>query len=1095
MAAPSDEKVYIILFLGFVLKKRVVMGQNIRQVVASVLILLVFSLPLHSSLVLASLTSVEATGDAGVPGFVAAASDRVHISVALDAPATTDRIKTNYPSDEFFTSCNGTRCFYQSDGEDFVSGIHAYQITLFDAAGIPVDDIDGSLSVDGSAPLINSFSLSGTSYTYAVSDSGCTGCQGCIGLAELTITEGATVISRQNLSGCSATGTVTLATAALSSSEGEVTLCMTVRDRGGLTSEKKCELMDVDTKQPLIGQIHLVDDDGRDISYITGLPRTARAIVNVSEGHIARVTGDFSALNTVNPLGYARMDAVCTIQGDTNQCEWQGIMIDSVEGSVRITLNATDESGNVATASQTLTLIKDTTPPAVVRIYTNPDVDYEMLVLENGENIITAELAGGGSGYAKKNVFIELGELSGTRLRTDGCRLEDSVYRCTFRATITQSDGSAGMVSLTAADDADNSMMVPFVKKTMVDSRAPLVKSVVPSAPCATSGKPFSFDVTVEDTTPVSMLVNVSKISTDNVVYADCSATSSGVFSCNAPINNIVTTYLKDTVELIVEDAAANRVIKNELVEVCEEEGIETPNFFRVMVSPSSPVDRRLLSFMAVPVYVSLSLQSVGSATVVDKSVSCSGAEGAYLMDEGSTNPTLVVKLRQQMLSDNGSDMTISCGMDLMVKKGKKLYSIPEHENLNITIPLRNNPLGDIGTSMQAKIKSADDDINDLKKQIDTWDKYNKMLAMLCTTAELMGTVNSIMQAIKSVYWAVTCTTWTTCMAADATVIGALPGESCAKTAESSWIFGCKGLGSFNYFVEAFVWPTGMIGPNPIGNVVKYSCMLYSCRICDWSTYIKVGIWYGGKKLNSIGVNYRGKQLGNNVVDTNTYSGIQAAAVGITGDAVRSSGLSSAQSSYSSDWNQQASKTDIATKILSDNWIYDPYKSIHYATACLCMPAIIYNMKKERQIKCIYKSCLEKNARMGLSTASCDAAYGEQDCLYVESAQYKLHGYMGGFLESLTDALVASLPGIILGVAYTASCPSYKFDATQKGCNVAYAVGPCGNYERVVCGLSSAAVALAEIYDVISGGLDFSKYDKTLDRADFCSGGAPGAKQ
>jgi len=82
-------------------------------------------------------------------------------------------------------------------------------------------------------------------------------------------------------------------------------------------------------------------------------------------------------------------------------------------------------------------------------------------------------------------------------------------------------------------------------------------------------------------------------------------------------------------------------------------------------------------------------------------------------------------------------------------------------------------------------------------------------------------------------------------------------------------------------------------------------------------------------------------------------------------------------------------------------WIWNPYKSIHYATSTLCMPAIVYNLKKEKQIKCMYRNCLMNHMTTGLSTTKCDMAFKERECLYVESAQFKKHGYMDDFFDNL----------------------------------------------------------------------------------------------
>jgi len=188
-------------------------------------------------------------------------------------------------------------------------------------------------------------------------------------------------------------------------------------------------------------------------------------------------------------------------------------------------------------------------------------------------------------------------------------------------------------------------------------------------------------------------------------------------------------------------------------------------------------------------------------------------------------------------------------------------------------------------------------------------------------------------------------------------------------------------------------------------------------------------------------------------------------------------------------WADTAKTTYMDYEPDSSTWIYDPYRSIHYATACLCLPGYVFNLEKERQLKCMYRTCLQGNAKVGLPTDTCEYAYKERECLYIESAQYKEHGYLGGWLDSLWDTLIQNLPSIVLGLAYSATCQEYIRDSGTM-CQAPSEAGPLYSTRNVMCAVLGTATSLVELADFIDGGFSFGDYEHTLDGTDYCSGGA-----
>ncbi|MFH1324370.1 MAG: hypothetical protein ABIH64_03925, partial [Nanoarchaeota archaeon] len=143
--------------------------------------------------------------------------------------------------------------------------------------------------------------------------------------------------------------------------------------------------------------------------------------------------------------------------------------------------------------------------------------------------------------------------------------------------------------------------------------------------------------------------------------------------------------------------------------------------------------------------------------------------------------------------------------------------------------------------------------------------------------------------------------------------------------------------------------------------------------------------------------------------------------------------------------------------------------------------------KKDRQIKCMYRNCIKNNMEAGLSTTSCDFAYKERECLYVESAQFKLHGYMGGFWSRLGDYIWSNLPFLLGALVYLGLCADYRITGSVKECTASLAVGiKLTGARPVLCGIMGIVQTALEIYSMFSSKYSFNNYDQELGGEDYC---------
>jgi hypothetical protein len=106
------------------------------------------------------------------------------------------------------------------------------------------------------------------------------------------------------------------------------------------------------------------------------------------------------------------------------------------------------------------------------------------------------------------------------------------------------------------------------------------------------------------------------------------------------------------------------------------------------------------------------------------------------------------------------------------------------------------------------------------------------------------------------------------------------------------------------------------------------------------------------------------------------------------------------------------------------DWIINPYRSRHYDG--LCGRAITYNLKKERQIRCMYVSCLKDSMSSGMPSSICNDIYRVNNCLYLDSAQYVLSPNTGTVLtQGLVKQTIMFTFGYSTQKLYELACNKY----------------------------------------------------------------------
>lgn len=137
---------------------------------------------------------------------------------------------------------------------------------------------------------------------------------------------------------------------------------------------------------------------------------------------------------------------------------------------------------------------------------------------------------------------------------------------------------------------------------------------------------------------------------------------------------------------------------------------------------------------------------------------------------------------------------------------------------------------------------------------------------------------------------------------------------------------------------------------------------------------------------------------------------------------ISSTGPSSTNQVKQNDQAISAQNEMLINALNGHSWVIDPYKSIHYDG--LCIPAYIYNLKKERQIDCMYLRCLEQQQGVLAPKIMCDGNYKVNKCLYLDSAEYVLGGshVWKSFGKGLWDSFENTALSIAIGIGYRRLC-------------------------------------------------------------------------
>lgn len=714
----------------------------------------------------------------------------------------------------------------------------------------------------------------------------------------------------------------------------------------------------------------------------------------------------------------------------SGQCRWANLPLIINTSKQYLEFNVTDNLGNNANYQIGSPVRLDNVAPVVTNVYgLNPDDDPGYLGKMNN---ITADVFEQTSGVDQ--LLLTGGSLSKF---SDYC----TGSKCYWENVSLTTPGNITL-SVFGKDKAGN-VGPSFKKHFVIDLNPPVLVSIKNESStgyCPTYNDVLTITAEVTDDTTPSIWANASAIANSDVYTGTCEQGSNETdWLCSVALNDLKVTSASGKVYVYISDKPGNSITVPLDTNVCALETSKAPpsvGLTDIKIIPTE-IDRRVASTSGQLLFVSFKYDLGTSQSVVSQSADCSGMSDFI---QPGVSPyfiglnTLVVPIGSDSATlSNATDFKLNCSLRLIVKSGSTIYNTPRIVTLTKQIDLVNTPIGEMADEVQSKIDQLDKQINDTQKDYEGKEKNYKVVADLCSLIEKIGTINNALQFAGSVLVGVGCGLSLIPFGIGKAIDGALGGVA-------------KGIRNIDYNIVNYLWnPSFFPAPSPTGIVVYQFCSIVACRLCDQA--------YWGQGVNTL-INPIIGPMPLTVTNTLTK-------------------------------NQGHTTLPTAGR----NWVIDPFKSKAAAQACLCYPGIIYNLKKERQLQCLQKSCYQQLGENGMPIGTCDDVSSVRYCLYTQ----------GGNDIGITDILFKYFPQAVEKALFTwknlVSFHCYSTIPLQKTDGETLCSKTCCLCANAICSLSRSTI-----------GMDMSKifnntFSKLMDQqgvyeakmtTDYCGDGAAG---
>jgi len=991
------------------------MEKKYKKKIAILMVLLVIMIPVYSSIVLADLSKIDASGKDNVNSYIRE-NDFINFkataSVSGDSAITAEQVLlgSNLQFDSCQAGISGFDCalrFPANGTTVFDARAVPYTVTLKNDAGNVIETKTSSLYVDNLAPAISSFSIdralvnSGkVKFSFNISDKACasSSCAGkCSGIKRLELLDTKSSFKETivlNADACSISDV--FETSSLQFSEGSHIILAKAFDRFELVSSAVSAEFNIDKNVPFIDSntFKIVDELDSDLGFFGTVPVPVTAKVSITDPDLdkSNVFADLSELNKNANL--QNVQAACgQPENDAAICSWQLNLAPDGAGLKKVVIWASDNSGNKARTEITKNLILDNNGPIVLSLASDQVVEGQSFAkLENNSFIATFR---DDSGVKPSGIKLHAAD---SIYAADSCSKSIDIWQCKWDNIDFLSSGKINVfIDTDSKDRLGNSVTQKFSKEVIVDStKSKLLKVIVRSiggtnellANVTKTGDKIQVEAALEDDSVQKAVADFSKfiLNAKNVEADACIKTGTKTFVCSWTTSGIdIEGFISDFIKLKFTDISGNVLEASYPFKVFGITGDETPDFWEnsVRCSPSL-LDRETLPLISQRAFclVSLKPKSFVNGTVSYEDIEpvasslgeCSGdasfLESVTLENNRFTKePLLRISFKKQDIRLN--EINLLCPVDIISRKGNNIVAIPEKENVGINFKLYNQPLGEVSESVQKKIDDAVNDADNILR-IATWlDKIIFYATRICQIGNIIANVVALYKLIG------------------------------AWLSNAELALGPSGAGAA---ITSQRIATDVTTENLRQMVTKQNfpwfykfCSMVNCK----HTFEKgdaEGILGG---VGEVMISWQ--KAGSEIIGQLDVGNFVGKYVGKGG------------------------------KVAEPGAYLNPRDSIVVAAMTACIPGIIHGLNKYRQIQCMYADCMQTGVgKQGLPVFACEDQKGYATCKYIVGEIFQVIPFtaMFNYYVNLLKATLAN-PFKILGAGVSLYCNPAIFGAPK----------------------------------------------------------------
>ena len=972
--------------------------------IAALIIFLIVSIPFSQASIMVN--SIQ--GQDAIPNWIRG-NDIVDFSVNAELPG--DPVITN----QQVRFCpDGNACFISQQctatgqnqeylcvarrSQSASHNINYHVQLLQDDFATVVETDEHVVNVDALPPEISQLSFNPalsndgvTTISYTVRDAGLPGSSACVGIQSIAFYANdvlGTPFQTLAPGTCLESGTLSY-TSTLTDEPQRI--CVIATDRFA-QSTTRCESYIVDRVAPGVASLRIIDpNNGNELSFISPAPTTAHIVAEIygTDLNANSVTADFSLLTST---AGANNRQPTQIQGqDPFVARWENmnfVNFQNCQASIRVA----DNAGNVNPQQVTCTTQLDNTPPHFESLgtgYRTADNKPAMGV-DASLDFIFEEYQ---SGLSNNDILVDLSQI-GLGQERPVCTFDNTNQRwhCKLEhiTPINQGDKQIAVMA-GSKDDVGNILGTPVVIDVLADTVPPQILgqpqvSIVASA----AGTPEGYATNGDG---VEILVNTSDgesvIADFAEIGGDIDIGTCGSSECTVSGDVDVSGGFTAKIPIIVFDSAGNKVQTE--IEIPIYGRIEgEPDFWSsgVKVSPSA-IDTFAAALKAPRVYAHITFVPKNTnaeilGVVLGDVTDCSGdfvgnvnAQDMQIYSQAnSNNAVLSFSLASGAFAEH---ITFSCPVLIQSKIGDDIVVRAEVENITITLRFFENELAN-------PVRNLDKKINEAVEDTEWWGGVLKWLGKIVRFAD------------KICYFKTVFTT----------IMGSVDATLKAVTVTGNVIPILKPVSEsiFQPILHLVQSPFAWFNAVVVVPFVNPFCDFMNCRLvgkaaapddktkAEWS-------WLGGgvpwcTSLDNLlgGLNKKGEPHSDKAAE-----------------------FQQALGAWSDSISVDEKKGQKRANILNVK------ESLIWSMACLCLPGIVYNFEKMREIDCRYALCLKEDVQQGIPISVCDEEKHYLTCNYVTGQIFNFIPYTK-IIEAISQYVIEAItnPLILAGALQYAVC-------------------------------------------------------------------------